>query len=72
LTLGTLIPNNTDAIPTVTDNLFKQGKIEQRLIAVSFEPTNSTLTTNGEITFGGIDESKFIGEINYTYACAAV
>lgn len=72
LTLGTLIPDNTNVIPTVTDNLFNQGKIEQRLIAVYFEPTTLPSTTNGEIMFGAIDPSKIMGEINYTYACAAV
>lgn len=72
LTLGTLKPNNTKkVIPTVTDNLFEQGIIGQKLIAASFEPTNSTLAKNGELTFGGVDTSKFTGEITYVYVCAA-
>jgi len=66
LTLGTLIPNNSDVIPTVTDNLFSQGLIGQKLIAVSFEPPTSASVTNGELTFGGTDSTKFTGDITYT------
>jgi cathepsin E len=69
--LGKLIPNNTKAIPTVTDNLFEQGKIGQKLIAVSFEPTTSLLVRNGELTFGGVDATKFTGDITYVYVCTA-
>lgn len=70
LTLGTLKPNNTKkVIPTVTDNLFEQGIIGQKVIAASFEPTNSTLAKNGELTFGGVDTSRFTGEITYVYVC---
>jgi cathepsin E len=71
LTRYTLIPNNTNVIPTVTDNLFGQGLIEQQLIAVSFEPLNSTSETNGELTFGSIDSSKFTEPITYLYVRAA-
>jgi cathepsin E len=71
LTLYTLIPNNTNTtIPTVTDNLFGQGLIEQNLIAVSFEPLTSASETNGELTFGSVDSSKFTGTITYLYVCA--
>jgi hypothetical protein len=71
LTLGTLIPENTKIIPTVTDNLFEQGTIGQKLVAMSFEPTTSLLVGNGEMTFGGVDPTKFTGEITYVYVCAA-
>lgn len=50
---------------TVTDNLFKQGKIQKNQVAVSFVPTNSIPTVNGELTFGGVDSTKFIGELDY-------
>jgi cathepsin E len=51
--------------PTVTDNLFHQGKIQKHQVAVSFEPTNFFPTVNGEMTFGGVDSTKYIGDINY-------
>jgi cathepsin E len=65
LTLGSLSPDNTTAIPTVTDNLFYQKKIKQNLVAVSFEPTNSVSAINGLLTFGGTDSTKHTGKITY-------
>jgi cathepsin E len=65
LTLGTLYPDSTSVIPTVTDNLYGQEKIGQNLVAVSFEPTNQDSATNGELTFGGTDSTKYIGNITY-------
>ncbi|KIJ40038.1 hypothetical protein M422DRAFT_257106 [Sphaerobolus stellatus SS14] len=65
LTLGTLSPDTTTSVSTVTDNLSNQRIISTPLLAVSFEPTNSQAITNGELTFGGIDSSKFIGNITY-------
>ncbi|KAI0783297.1 aspartic peptidase A1 [Abortiporus biennis] len=66
LTLGTLSPDTSTTIPTVTDNLFSQGLITSNLVAVSFEPTTSESSTNGELTFGGTDSSKFTGSISFT------
>ncbi|KIJ23154.1 hypothetical protein M422DRAFT_276334 [Sphaerobolus stellatus SS14] len=65
LTLDTLSPATNTLIPTVTDNLFTQGAIPSQLVAVSFEPTNSETITNGELTFGGTDSSKFTGSITF-------
>ncbi|KAH9990273.1 aspartic proteinase from Irpex Lacteus [Russula vinacea] len=65
LTLGTLSPDNTSVIPTVTDNLYDQGKIKQNLVTVSFEPTTYEPVTNGELTFGGTDTNKYTGDITY-------
>jgi cathepsin E len=64
-TNGTLSPDSTSTIPTVTDNLFNQGKIQQNLVAVSFEPTTPAQVINGELTFGGTDPTKYTGEITY-------
>ena len=50
---------------TITDNLFHQGKTQKNQVAVSFAPTNSIPTMNGEMTFGGDDPDKYIGEIKY-------
>ena len=47
------------------DNLFSQGIITQNLFALSFEPVTQASETNGEITFGGVDDSKFTGSISY-------
>lgn len=65
LTSDTLTPQIRATIPTVTDNLFSQGKITANEIAVSFEPTTSTADNNGELTFGGTDSSKFTGSITF-------
>ncbi|KAJ3856525.1 family A1 protease [Lentinula lateritia] len=53
-------------VPTVTDNLFTQGTIAERVVAISFEPTTTDEVTNGELFFGGTDSSKFTGAITYT------
>ncbi|KAG0302513.1 hypothetical protein BGZ98_007438, partial [Dissophora globulifera] len=55
-------------IPTVTENLFTQGVISSNLVAISLEPSTSVDEGEviGEISFGEVDSSKFIGDINYT------
>ncbi|KAM5546169.1 hypothetical protein V8D89_000295 [Ganoderma adspersum] len=52
-------------IPTVLDTAFAAGSIDANLIGVSFEPTTVESVTNGELTFGGVDDSKFTGDIAY-------
>jgi len=68
LNIGTLSPDTKSAIPTVTDNLYADGTIAEAILAISFEPiTNSNGTQiNGELTWGGVDYTKFIGEITFT------
>ncbi|KAL5536570.1 hypothetical protein ACEPAF_392 [Sanghuangporus sanghuang] len=56
---------NTSTVPTVMDNLYAQGKIQNEVFAVSFAPTTTEPNGNGVITFGGVDESKYIGDITY-------
>lgn len=63
LSVGTLDPDESSAIPTVTDNLFQQGKICQNIVALYFEPMNSGSV--GEMTFGDTDSSKYTGSITY-------
>jgi len=63
LTQGTVA--NTTEIPTVTDNLFAQGTISEDSLGISFEPTTTNGSLNGELTFGGTDSSKYTGEITY-------
>ncbi|KAF7307218.1 Aspartic proteinase [Mycena indigotica] len=66
LTVGTLTNARTQSVPTVTDNLFTQGTINANSIGISFQPTTSLEVTNGEITFGGTDPSRFTGSITFT------
>ena len=54
-------------IPTVTDNAFSLGLISNKVLGISFEPSTETSSTNGELTFGGIDSSKFTGDITFVY-----
>ena len=65
---GTLIPDVAACITTVTDNAFTEGLIPAHEIGISFEPTTTLDNTNGELTFGGIDTSKFTGPLNFVYA----
>ncbi|KAF8346604.1 aspartic peptidase A1 [Amanita rubescens] len=65
LTIGTLSPHSSSAIPTVTDNLDADLLIPTDLVAVSFEPTSTSPNTNGELTWGGVDSTQYTGTINY-------
>ncbi len=56
-----------DTLWIVTDNLFSQGIITSNLVAVSFAPTTSASSTNGELTFGGTDSTKFTGSITFAW-----
>ncbi|KAI1786237.1 acid protease [Ganoderma leucocontextum] len=52
-------------IPTVVNTAFAAGSIGANLIGISFEPTTSESVTNGELTFGGVDASKYTGALTY-------
>ena len=47
-------------MPTVTDNLFAQGTIPSYSIGISYEPTTTEGAVNGELTFGGVDSTKYV------------
>lgn len=64
LTYGTV--QNTNNVPTVSDNLKSQNKITTEVIGISYNPSNQRSTSNGELTFGGTDSSKYSGAITYT------
>ena len=66
LTYGTLTDQPNTKIPTVSDNLLSQGKISSEVVGISFNPTTSLSGGNGELTFGGVDPSKYTGSITYT------
>ncbi|KIP04920.1 hypothetical protein PHLGIDRAFT_25336 [Phlebiopsis gigantea 11061_1 CR5-6] len=53
-------------ILTVTDNAWEQGLLSQYEIGISFQPPTNSSDANGQLTFGGVDESKFDGPITYT------
>ena len=47
------------------------GVIPAHEVAVSFEPTTSLDSVNGELTFGGTDPHKISGSIHYAYVESA-
>ncbi|KAI0752473.1 acid protease [Daedaleopsis nitida] len=63
LTEGTTFDG--EPVPTVLNTAFTQGLIDANVIGVSFEPATEAEVTNGVLTFGGVDESKFTGELTY-------
>jgi len=65
LTYGNLFPDDTAFVPTVVDNLYDQGIIPKPFIGISFQPTTNMTSTNGELTFGGLDSTKLQGQVNY-------
>ncbi|KAF8330515.1 aspartic peptidase A1 [Amanita rubescens] len=65
LTIGTLKPDNTTKVPTITDNAFSQKVIGANEIGVSYEPTTASGVANGELTWGGYDSTKFKGSLHY-------
>lgn len=64
LTSGTLSDTSAN-IPTVVDNLFSQGSISSNAFGLFFQPVVSRHETTGEITFGGVDSSKFTGSLSF-------
>ncbi|GJJ77363.1 nickel/cobalt transporter (NiCoT) family protein [Entomortierella parvispora] len=50
-------------IPTVADNLFKQGIITEDVFAISFQSIAGSDEVSGDITFGEVDPTKFTGDI---------
>ncbi|KAH9834745.1 family A1 protease [Rhodofomes roseus] len=65
LTCGTQLPGLNECVPTVVDNAWKQGLLEAYEIGISFTPSTTQAEMNGELTFGGIDERKYKGTLNY-------
>ncbi|KAL4073369.1 aspartic peptidase domain-containing protein [Scleroderma yunnanense] len=63
LTRGTVTGGRE--VPTVTDNLFSEGIIPSDSLGIFYAPLTKVGETTGEITFGGIDDSKITSEINY-------
>ncbi|ESK90485.1 aspartic peptidase a1 [Moniliophthora roreri MCA 2997] len=63
LTHGTV--QGMESVPTVTDSLLKQGTIQTESIGIFYAPTTGESLPNGEMTFGGVDETKTTTSIKY-------
>lgn len=57
--------SNANTVPTFMNNLYKQGSIPSEVLGVYFKPEagSGTADTNGALTLGGIDSSKFKGPL---------
>jgi len=62
--LGTLT-DDAECIPTVTDSANSLGLLDNYMLGISFKPTTSTDDMNGVLTFGGVDESRYTGNLQY-------
>ncbi|TGO38703.1 hypothetical protein BHYA_0069g00230 [Botrytis hyacinthi] len=54
-------------VPTFMDNLLSQGSISSEVLGVYFKPESGSDNddTNGELTLGGVDRTKFTGPLTY-------
>ncbi|KAJ7258382.1 aspartic peptidase domain-containing protein [Mycena haematopus] len=59
--------SGSTTVPTVINNLATQGTISTQVLGVSFAPESGSDTddTNGELTLGGTDSTKFSGSITF-------
>ncbi|KAE9372610.1 putative cathepsin E [Stipitochalara longipes BDJ] len=59
--------SNANTVPTFMDNLYSQGSISTEVLGVSFQPESGSDTddTNGELTLGGTDSTKYTGTLTY-------
>lgn len=59
-------------VPTFMENLKSSGAISANVLGVSFAPESGSDAddSNGTLTFGGTDSSKYTGSITYTDAVA--
>ncbi|KAH9016897.1 acid protease [Lactarius pseudohatsudake] len=65
LTKGTV--EGVETVPTITDNLYQQGTTSTDSIGIFYQPSTiaSSLLSYGELTFGGFDELKITGNVDY-------
>ena len=57
LTYGTITEQPNSKIPTISDNLCSQCYISSEVVGISFNPTTSLSSGDGELTFGGVDRA---------------
>ncbi|KAF5386467.1 hypothetical protein D9757_005902 [Collybiopsis confluens] len=68
LTDGTILGSTAPVftVPTVSDNLYTQGKISNEVVGVAFAPTTGASNEpEGALVFGAQDSSRFVGQITY-------
>ncbi|KAG2365245.1 aspartic peptidase A1 [Suillus spraguei] len=63
---GALKKSPEETIPSVTDYLFGQRTITAPVVGIFFQPTVTSIRNYGEITIGGIDLTRYRGEIEFT------
>ncbi|KAJ7445280.1 family A1 protease [Mycena latifolia] len=66
LSVGSLVSNLTQGIPTIVQTLSCQGNITTQLYAIALQPMTSAMSLNGEISWGGVDSTKFTGPITWS------
>ncbi|KAF9435829.1 hypothetical protein BGZ76_005432 [Entomortierella beljakovae] len=61
------ITTGGENIPTPVDNLYSSGQIPSDSVGVYFKAITDggVQETNGEVTFGGVDSTKFSGSLTY-------
>ncbi|KAJ7636404.1 putative cathepsin E [Roridomyces roridus] len=66
LTQGTV--QGVSEVPTFMQTLVSEGVIAQNILGISFAPIQGSApeSTNGVLTFGGVDSKLFKGNITYT------
>ncbi|KAG2355832.1 aspartic peptidase domain-containing protein [Suillus spraguei] len=72
LSRGILKNAPTKPLSTITDRLFLQGEISQRLVGLYFQPSSKNKDDSGVLTFGGVvaDPELNIGKIAYVTTTA--
>ncbi|KAJ2995240.1 hypothetical protein NUW54_g7421 [Trametes sanguinea] len=58
LTCGSIVGQPDQCDYTVTDNAWNMGLLDAYEVGISFGPTQSMDEKNGELTFGGVDQTK--------------
>ena len=60
MTLHTGATDSGELVPTVTDNAVSLGIIHDKVLGVFFAPTTDATSVNGQLSFGGTDQSLFL------------
>ncbi|KAI8996661.1 aspartic peptidase A1 [Trametes punicea] len=65
LTCGSLLTSPDECFNTVIDNAWDAGSLSVYEVGISFHPSQYINQKNGELTFGGVDPSKYRGSLQY-------